>query len=409
MKVTILAGYFPPEQSADTRLNSDLASGLAELGAEVTLIVPFPTRAVDCERQQEYLNRRVEVISENLRVIRVGKPGKYRPSLFFRALSLLEKTAAIYRQAKKTETDVYLAVSTPPFLGYAAAMLAKKKPTIFKLQDVFPDSLLRTKHWEEKNIAIKVLRMLEKQVYRSVALIVAISDDIKRTLLERDVAEDKIAVIYDWVDETQCYSVPRSQNHLFEEFGLSKDKFYVCYAGNIGFLQHLDTVVRASEILAKKDSPIQFVIIGDGAWKPKLDEMLRGGSHDNVHCFPMQPMDQIAYVYSLGDIGLVSLQPNITRYALPSKTWNILSAGRPAVCEIDLYSKLCDILEENGCGCCVSPGDADTLAEILQTMYEDAEKMARMGKRAREYVERNMTKKVACKKYYDKLISLTRY
>ena len=83
----------------------------------------------------------------------------------------------------------------------------------------------------------------------------------------------------------------------------------------------------------------------------------------------MQQTDQIAYVYSLGDIGIVSLKPDITKYALPSKTWDILSAGRPAICEIDLYSSLCSIIENNQCGYSVAPNDAQALADKIIYLY----------------------------------------
>ena len=181
------------------------------------------------------------------------------------------------------------------------------------------------------------------------------------------------------------------------------DLFYVCYAGNIGFLQNVGTIVKAAEIVSNENKQIKFVIIGDGSWKSTLDEMLAEGEHDNVVCFPMQPTDSIAYVYSLGDIGIVSLKPDITQIALPSKTWDILSAGRPAICEIDRYSCLCKIIEEEKCGYCVSPGDAEGMANAILKLYSDHENLRSAGERGRKYIEKKLTKKLEVQKYVEKI------
>lgn len=406
MKVTVIAGYFPPEQSADSRLNQDLAVSLAESGMDVTLIVPFPTRGVSEDVQAAYLSRCDEQFRERLRILRVGSPGKYRQGLLRRGLSFLKKSGSLYDAARKIESDVYLVVSTPPFLGYVAALLARKKPVIYKLQDIFPDSLIHSKKLAERNLLVRVLRKLERWVYRSVTEIVASSDDMKATLMTRGVQASKISVIYDWVDETKCYPIAKEDNPLFQKFKLSTDYFYVCYAGNIGLLQNIETIVRASELLREKAPDIKFVLIGDGAWKPHLDKMLAKMPCENIHCFPMQPMEEIAAVYSLGDVGLVSLKPDITRFALPSKTWDILAAGRPVICEIDQFSRLSTLIEKGHCGYSVAPGDAESMAARVLELYEHQAKAHEMGQCGRKYIETCLTRQRAMEHYCGRLYAV---
>lgn len=403
----MLTGYFTPEQSADTHLNRDLLYGLGEFGVDMTLITPFPTRGVSREEQDRYLAKTDERISEHIRVMRIGKHGNYHKDLFRKGLNLMQKSWRMYAAARRTTPDIFVITSTPPFLGYAAALLSGKAPVVYKLQDVFPDSLVHSKGLSEKNPLIRLLRKLEKWVYKKCMCIVAVSDDMKRTLISRGVPEEKISVIYDWVDEKQCVPVAREDNVLFDRFGLPRDGFYACYAGNIGLLQNVETIIRASEILAKRRPEIQIVIIGNGAWEENMRAMLQASPHENVHCFPMQPLDQISYVYSLGDVGLVSLKPHITKYALPSKTWSILSAGRPAVCEIDLCCALKNILEDNGCGYSVAPGDAESLAQVLIDLYDRKEVAQQMGQAGRTLVEKKLTKEAAIEKYLKLLQTIT--
>ena len=399
MKITFLTGYFHPEQSADTRLNLDLAHSLAKSGFEVTVIVPFPTRGVPDSIQRDYLEKKEEQLANNLKIIRIGTPSTYQQNIISRGLSLLKKTWQMFATAKSIDTDLYLVISTPPFLGYAAAFLAKSRPVIYKLEDVFPDSLKHTMNLKEYHPAILLLRKLEKWVYKSVSFIVVISDDMRRTIIEHGAPRNKIATIYDWIDENACYPVPKEENYLFDKFNLPRDGFYVCYAGNIGHLQNIHTLIKASELLEKQYPEIKFVVIGDGAWKKEMLSILEASPHKNFFHFPMQPTDQIAYVYSLGDIGIVSLKPDITKYALPSKTWDILSAGRPAICEIDLYSILCSIIENNQCGYSVAPNDAQGMADKIKYLYDHQDECKQAGVNGRNYILDNITRKSAAERY----------
>ena len=403
MKILVIAGYYPPEQSADTRLNQDLVESLSEKGEDVTLIVPFPSRGISVDEQRAYLCKKHEIVNEHLEIYRVGAATKYRQDILRRGLSFLKKSIQMYKVAKRQEVDIVIVVSTPPTLGYIAAMLSYRNKVVYKLQDAFPDSLMHTKKMSEKNIIIRFLRVFERWVYRKVTKICTISDDLKETLISSGVSKEKIEVIYDWIDERKCFPIERKNNFLFDKFGLDRNKIYIAYGGNIGLLQNLKTIVLTSKRFIKTNPELEFVIIGDGSWKTELIEMLKTGEYSNVHWFPMQPTENIAYVYSLGDIGLVSIKPEISKIALPSKTWDILSTGRPVLCEIDLYSGLCDIIHDNKLGYCVEPGNVDDMEKTIKRMLSDMKETQNMGVRGREYILNNLTREATIHKYISML------
>lgn len=399
MNIMIIAGYYPPEQSADTRLNQDLAEGLSRIGHHVKVVVPFPNRGISESIKNQYINKKYEKVSENLEIFRIGSPSDYRQGIIKRGLSFLYKSLKIYRFAKKIECDICLVVSTPPTLGYVAALLSYRKKVIFKLQDAFPDSLVQSQTIGNHNIIFIILELLEKWVYKRVHKIITISDDLKKTLIKRGVPNKKIKVIYDWIDEEKCRDISREENTLFNRFNLDKKYFYVSYAGNIGQLQNLRTFIKASEIVAKYRPDIRFVVIGNGSWETSMKELLNKKKYHNFLTFPMQPTEEIASVYSLGDVGLVSLKPNVTKIALPSKTWDIMSVSRAVLCEIDLYSGLCKIINKYHCGYCTKPNDSLSMAKRIIQMYDNYSETKAMGMNGRKYIEGNLTLKSSIEKY----------
>lgn len=407
MNITFLAGYFTPEKSADTHLNDDLARDFASYGSNVNVVVPFPNRGLSEEQIIQYEALRHEKINDHLTIHRVGGKSKFQKGLVARGLSFLMKTCSLYKESRKHKTDCYFIVSTPPFLGYLAILLSRKTPVVYKLQDVFPDNLIEVKHLSENNPAVKILRKLEKKVYSSVSRILVCSNDVKETLMRRGVEEEKIEVVHDWVDETTCVPVPRNENPLFDTFGVSRDAFIFAYAGNMGYMQNIDTIVDAAKILQEKEPNIKVALIGDGACKQHIEDRIRNESVSNVIMLPMQPLDKVSQVYSFGDVGLVSLKPGVAKTALPSKTWSIMSAARPVLCEIDLNCELADIIRTESLGECVLPGDSGGMAASMLSMYRmSRQELDATGHNCRKYIVDQLNRKkstVECYKQINKI------
>jgi glycosyltransferase involved in cell wall biosynthesis len=401
MKITMLLLYFEPEITADANLRTDLCYDLASYGADVTVITGMPYRGIDEKTRIEYINRPNENLAPNLKVKRVGLKAKEKSHFLIRALRYLFQTYIIYRQAKKEKTDVFFIASSPPFLGIAGALLSKKAPSVYNLQDIFPDSLINTGKLKEKSIPIRVLRKMERFIYENNTHLVTISEDMKKTLLFRDVPEDKISVVYNWADISKMRSIKRENNILFSRFNLSPDRFYVSYAGNIGLLQNLQTIIDGAELLLVSHPDIHFVIIGDGAWKEDMLRLIKKKELKNISVFPLQSASEVDHVYSLGNIEIVSISRNVSKSAFPSKTWNIMAAARPVLCEVDKDSELYSIIEKNQCGICIEPSNTNEFVRAVIQLYENNEQAQTMGLNGRRYAEQHLSRQNATRQYFD--------
>jgi glycosyltransferase involved in cell wall biosynthesis len=401
MKITILTGYFPPEVSADSNLVQELGTDFAQYGAEVTIVAPFPSRGVTAEVQGQFIGKPEEILSENLKVIRVGRKRDFKQGIFRRWCSFLQKSLDQYRVAKKIETDMYFVFSTPPVLGYIAVLLAKKKAVIYQMNDIFPDSLMLVKNWSDSSVVAKVLRMLECKIYKKVSKINVLSADMKVKVIEHGGDEHKISTINNWVDASKIVPVGREKNCLFAMYNVDKDDFYVSYAGNIGLLQNIETIVRAAEKTGKEYPMIKYVIFGEGACRTRIERLIIERTISNVFLFPLQNEDLISQVYSFGDVEVVSLKSGVTRIAFPSKLMNVFATARPVICEADLDSELCSIIKENHIGEVVSPGDEAAMANAIIFMYNNRKLLSGMGIRARQYVVENYSKAIQTTKLFE--------
>jgi glycosyltransferase involved in cell wall biosynthesis len=403
MKITIVTSYYHPEFTPISSYYEDIAYDLVEYGADVTVVCGIPTRLVKKEVTKTYILNLTENINEHLKIIRTGPKNGEGNKLFFRAVYHLYRSWCVYKLANKIDTDIYFVCSTPPFLGIFGIFLSKYSKTIYNLHDVFPDTLISAGIITRKNFFMPLLRIIEKKIYKKNTYIRVISKDVENTIVQRGVNKNKILMVYDWIDESYIYKINRKENLIFDILKISRDNFYVCYAGNIGLLQNLSTLIQAAKILYNDYENIKIVIIGDGAWK---NEMMKLIQSDNILVFPMQDYKLVPYIYNLGDVGISTIASGVSKGSLPSKTWSILSASCPVICEVDEGSELERIIVENDCGICIKPDDYVSMANAIIELYHDKAKINRMGVNGRKYIEKSMTRKSATKKIYECAVNL---
>ena len=87
---------------------------------------------------------------------------------------------------------------------------------------------------------------------------------------------------------------------------------------------------------------------------------------------------------------------------MPSKTWSILSCGRPVLANFD-EGELQMILTKNDLGVFTKAGDLEGFVNAIRQLSNEPEKCAEMGVRGRQFILDNLTKDVGTRKYAEVL------
>lgn len=394
MKILIPFSYYHPEQCAGLFVVDDMTADAARQGIESVITVPTPTRNVapgaKWDRDETLCDGKVLV--HRFRMFGEGK----NPVL--RALRYLfcEIVQLHYMLWKKY--DVAFIDSTPPIQGLKLPIvrLFRKKPVVYNAQDLFPETLSGTGLAKQGGLLWKIGMWVSNVTFRNSDKIIAISNDIKRSMVARGVPAEKIEVVYNWVDEKAVQPVKKEDNPLFEEFGLSRDKFTIVYAGNLGNAQNIGIVLDGARELPE----VQFAVFGSGGLENEVRNRISDEELTNVHLNPLQPVERVKYVYSLGEACIVSCKEGLGGSAMPSKSWSIMSCGRPVVASFD-EGELKEILENNNCGVFSHAGNVKEFVAAIKQLATKREQCEEMGKNARQFILDNLTKEVGAKKYVD--------
>jgi glycosyltransferase involved in cell wall biosynthesis len=402
MKILLLPPYFKPEQMASSHLDDNRHVAFAQAGIEMELYTSSPTRGIDTETRKAYKHRKKEIDYDGM--MKVYRFSMYREGSnpIQRALRyILCWIKQLYYGWRAKDIDLIYLVSTPPIQGVLGGLLKKikKVPFVYNLQDIFPDSLAGTGLAKKDGLLWKIGRVIENFTYRNADKIIVISEDFKCNIMAKGVPEDKIVVVYNWVDEEAVKHVPREENVLFDRYGLDRNKFYITYCGNIGLTQNLQMLTEAAKDMETNED-IQFVLVGDGAYKEELERIIKERNINNITLLPFQPYEEISHVFSLGDVSLVISKPGVGENSVPSKTWSILSASRPVLANFD-ENELKDIVSENQCGIFTKAGDKVAFTDTIIKFYKDRQLCEEYGRNGREFILKNLTRAIGTQKYVD--------
>lgn len=407
MKVLQLTGYFLPEKAASIYLTENRLEAFSKAGFDTVIWASRPTRGLSDEEYEEYKNKKIESMYDGK--VMVHRFAMYREGRnpILRALRYsFNWIIQLWKGLTEKGVDCIYLASTPPIQGMLGSIIKKFRgiPFVYNLQDIFPDSLYNNGLANKGGLLWKIGRVIENFTYKHADKIIVISEDFKKNIMAKGVPEEKIVVVYNWVDQNAVKEVPREENKLFDMYGLDRSKFYVTYNGNIGLSQNMDMLLEVAKALEANDD-IHFVLVGNGAYLDEVKRIVSERGLENVHLLPFQPYEDISHVFSLGDVSLVISKPGTGAASVPSKTWSIMSASRPVLANFD-ENELKTIIEQNHCGIFTKAGDEKAFIAAILNAYNDKNACKEMGKNGRQFVMDNLTREVGTQKYVDVIKSV---
>ncbi len=397
MKVIVPYSYYYPEQCAGLNIIDDVLHACASENIESLLYVPTPTRNVPKDAHWEK-DEKQEKGMMHIHRFSMYAEGK-NPLL--RALRYVFTECAYLHALLWKDYDVIFLDSTPPIQGLKLPIvkLFRKKPVVHNAQDIFPYSLVGAGLAKKGGLLWKIGCWVSNITYKYSDKIIVISEDFKQTLIGKGVPSEKIVVVYNWVDEKIIIPIEKQYNPFYKEFGLDPQKFRVVYAGNLGNAQNIDVIINTAARL-KDNEQIEFVIFGSGGLEIDIKKRIAKESLQNVKMLPLQPSHKVSCVYSLGDLCIVTCKAGFGGSAMPSKTWSILSTGRPVLANFD-EGELKRIIEKNGFGIFTKADDVNGMVNAILELSNNPKLCDEMGVKGRAFIEENLTKDKNIRKYVE--------
>lgn len=392
MKILYIHQYFKtPAEPGGTR-SYWIAKELISRGHEVIMI----SSSQKIEKQLE------TKIINGIRVIYLKVPYDNSMGIIMRLWSFLKfMFRSTYAALKQKNIDLVIATSTPLTVGFPALVLyyLKNIPYLFEVRDLWPEVPIQMGALKNSFFR-KCAIMFEHLIYKKAKHIVALSPGMQNGVLKTGTPPGKVSMIPNMAKIDKFYP-HEITSEIFQKYKLKKNSFKVIHFGAMGLTNGLEYIIEAADLLKNKNiDDIDFIILGDGAIKHKLEQETRNRKLNNVHFLGIFPMYETSEIVNACDVSLVSFA-NLPILATnsPNKFFDSLSAGKPIIVNSNGWTK--DIVETYECGYYVDVTKPEELTDLLIKIKSQKEELSKRGKNARRLAETKYDKSILCKEFAD--------
>ncbi len=263
-------------------------------------------------------------------------------------------------------------VSVPP-MGYLLNLALPHKFSMV-IWDVYPDTLKIT-GMKEDHLVYRAWSALNRRSFAKAHRLFTISEPMA-DMVARYVDRRRLFIHPIWSIFQENERIPPAENPFIEAHGL-EGKFVVQYSGNIGLTHNVETLIDVAERLVD-DERVVFQIIGRGPRVPVIERQIRERSLRNVQMLPFQDDDMFKYSLSAADLGVVILHEAVSRGSVPSKAYNLMSFGIPALYIAASDSELGRYAERYRHAVRFDADDLDAIASSIQALASDTSKHDQM-------------------------------
>lgn len=291
--------------------------------------------------------------------------------------------------------DVILSPSPPLTIGRLNQWIAKIKgcKVVYNVQEIYPDIL-----GKKEGLVFNVLSKMEHTVYNNSDAVTTIDQVFYDTIVDRFEDKSKLHIIPNFVD-TELYRSGVSTEVLDKKLFPETDSIKLLYAGNIGFAQDWETLIKLAE--KTKDLNVEYFVIGEGVMKSYVEEKQRELNLDKLHVLPYQSRHLMPAILAYSDVQFIFMTPQMEGQGFPSKVYTIMACGRALLIGSGQNTPIVNFLQPVGCAKLVFEHDVekktDEMAKWLSSVTR--KDLKAMGVKGEKTIQEGYTKEIVTRKY----------
>jgi len=361
MKILVVCQYYYPEPF---RIH-EVCEELVNRGHKVTVLTGIPNYPMG-EIPKEYQNnQRREEVMNGVSVIRVNEIPRTsgRIGLSKNYLSFVvngTKKALIMKE----DFDVIFVYQLSPILMAIPAFVVKwltgKKLVLYSL-DLWPESLVSYKI-KKNSLFFQFMKYVSKRIYQGAYCIGYTSFLFKAYFQEElGIKKGRFKYIPQFADQFFEDASGGKYCDVMNESNDEKNReFHFVYAGNVGKLQSVETIVRAASYT--KNEPIKWHIVGDGSSIKDCEKLAKKLHTDNLIFHGRYPASELEKFYDLADVMVTTFSKDaLCTYTLPGKIQSYMAAKKPILGAAGGETNR--VIHDAKCGSCVPAEDSKALAD----------------------------------------------
>jgi glycosyltransferase involved in cell wall biosynthesis len=260
----------------------------------------------------------------------------------------------------KIPCDIVISSSGPITIGLPGLMAKwfKKKPFVFEVRDLWPDGAIELGKLNNRFFQ-KIGLWFEKLCYKNASLVIPCSKGMNEGVL-RKVPEAKTLIIPN-ASDIDLFKRGREVNNN-DEFS---NKKILIYAGSLGLMDEVEQAIYAMQFV--QDPEIQLLIIGEGAEKVHLQNIVQSLNLKSVHFLGIMPKNDVIKWFHRAFASIVTFKDlPVLHTSSPNKMFDSFAAGLPIIQSTKGWIK--ELVDEYNCGINVDPNNPKSFGEAINLL-----------------------------------------
>ena len=394
-KIWIISEYYYPIVTSTGYYITEIAEYLSSKGMDVHVI---STEAK--YNELSVYNFEKKEIHNGVNIVRVKVGDIDKNNFILRTFRLFKTSISLFIKAMQNikRGDTILVVTNQAFIILLMPIMKFFKGIRYSLlvHDIFPENLAAIRGVKSSSLTFKILKNIFDRAYAAPDTCISIGRDMREVLTKKIGNSDNLEYIPNWSDIEDVYPLKKEDTKLYNQLYKQKE-FVFQFAGNLGHAQGLDNIMSAIKLI--KNPAINFLFVGGGAKYETISEFSK--NYENVQVIGFQDRNTQNDFLNACDISIVTLSDGMYGLGVPSKSYNIMAAGKPILMIGDERSEISLCIKEYNLGWVVQPNDPELLCSIINEIYNDQSTLDNISKNTRKVAEEVFSKNTILEKYYN--------
>ena len=252
--------------------------------------------------------------------------------------------------------------------------------------------LLATCHpWIKTSRRGKAYAKIDKLLLKKFSRIVAISDQVKKEILDAGIPDNKISIIDNGIN-LHRFEEQFDTKEIRKQFGIPLESQVIGTVGRLDLEKGHHILLEAAKIVIQKNPSTFFVIVGDGYLKNDLTSRAEELKIED-HILLPGTLKEIPKILSVFDIFVL---PSLTE-GLPMALLEAMAAKKPVIAS--RVGAIPKVIIDYETGILIKPGDVNELSNGIIDLLRDKDKANLIVKNAYNKIVQEFSSNRMAKQY----------
>ena len=303
--------------------------------------------------------------------------------------------------------DIVVVTTDPPLISVIVDVIVRLRGATLVnwLLDIYPEMAERLGFRLAKGWRLHFLRFLRNISWKNAKMNVVLGERMLDFVIEQGIPKNKICIQPNWEDGTLIQGIDVDQDNALKKEWLLEDKFVIGYSGNMGRAYDFNTLLKVAKLLEIEEKII-FLFVGNGYYRPYIEEVICKDNLKNVFLKPYQPPEKLKESLSIPHIHVLSTLTYLEGLLVPGKLYSAMAVGRPIIFIGDEQGEVARTITRFNCGRVVPIGDTQALIKMILMLYNDRSLCETFGRNARLAFTQHFDKAIAMQRWHALLESI---